>query len=83
MIHLISIILVIAYRQGLTKYIKESALRLGVKISEMESPYFKCCAGDDYWLSHPKLSDLVMKATIEKIDKSGVKKVIVTNSICA
>jgi glycolate oxidase iron-sulfur subunit len=83
MIHLLSIILVIAYRQGLTKYIKESALRLGVKINEMEGPYFKCCAGGDYWFSHPKLSDLVMKAMIEKIDKSGVKKVIVTNSICA
>lgn len=72
-----------AYRQGLTKYIKELALRLGVKISEMEDPYFECGAGGDYWLSHPKLSDLVMKVKKDKIDKSGVKKVIVTNSVCA
>lgn len=73
MIHLLSIILVIAYRQGLTKYIKELALRLGVKISEMRVLILSAVQVVIIGFHILNFPDLVMKATIEKIDKSVIK----------
>ncbi|WP_338599180.1 (Fe-S)-binding protein [Sulfolobus tengchongensis] len=72
-----------AYRQRLTNYIHEVTTRMGITIRNMEDPHFECGAGGDYWLSHPKLSNMVMSVKKDKIAKSGVKKVIVTNSVCA
>ncbi|TRM75405.1 (Fe-S)-binding protein [Sulfolobus sp. A20-N-F6] len=72
-----------AYRQKLTRYIKEVSEKMGLEIREMEDPFFECGAGGDYWLTHPKLSDMVRSVKREKIEKSGVRRVIATNSICA
>ncbi|MEM0091758.1 MAG: (Fe-S)-binding protein [Saccharolobus sp.] len=72
-----------AYRKKLTKYIRDVAERMGINIAEMEDPYFECGSGGDYWSFHPKLSDMVMRVKKEKTSKSGVNKVIVTNSVCS
>ncbi|AAK43261.1 (Fe-S)-binding protein [Saccharolobus solfataricus] len=72
-----------AYRQKLVSHIRNVAEKMGIKIREMEDPHFECGAGGDYWLSHPKLSDMVMNVKRGKIAKSEAKKVIVTNSVCA
>jgi len=72
-----------AHILGISRYIRQAAERLGVRIKDMEDPSFECGAGGDRFIFSREMSKLVSEEKRRRIEKSGAKIVISTNPVCS